>query len=124
MISIPHLGASTLCPITALQTMFQKFPASKNQPLFLLHRHGHLTPLTDSVARKHLKQVSTMLQIHPPLTFHMFRKSATTWAFQRGVPMQDIMHHGTLSSAAVWRYIHSTPRPSEVSSTFRHFLHL
>ena len=124
MISIPHLGASILCPVQALQNMFSKFPASKNQPLFLVYRHGQLTPLTDSVARKHLKQVSATLHIQPPLTFHMFRKSATTWAFHKGVPMQDIMHHGTWSSDAVWRYIHSLPQSSQVSSTFQRFLHL
>ena len=124
-ISIPQLGVSTLCPVQALQMMFQKYPASKNQPLFSIVKHSHLIPLTDSVATKHLKQISVILHIHPPLTFHMFRKSATTWAFHKGVPMQDIMHHETWSSDAVWRYIHSIPsQSSQVSRTFRQFLYL
>ena len=124
-ISIPNLGQSPLCPITALQIMFQKFPADINSPLFCQWRLGKLIPLTDSVARKHLKQVSSILQITPPLTFHLFRKSATTWAFHNGVPMQQIMQHGSWSSDAVWRYIHSLPTPdSQVSHTFRRFLYL
>ena len=124
-ISIPHLGDSLLCPIKALQLMFQKYPAEKNSPLFLQCRQGSLVPLTDSVARKHLKRVSLLLQIQPPLTFHLFRKSATTWAFHNGVPMNQIMQHGTWTSDAVWRYIHSLPTPdSHVSRTFRHLLYL
>ena len=124
-IFIPNLGQPPLCPITALQLMFQKFPANKNSPLFCQWRLGHLVPLTDSVARKHLKHVSLILRINPPLTFHLFRKSATTWAFHNGVPMQQIMQHGKWSSDAVWRYIHSLPTPdSQVSHTFRRFLFL
>ena len=118
-ISIPHLGDSMLCPIKALQLMFQKFPADKNSPLFLQDKQGTLVPLTDSIARKHLKQVSSLLSVEPPLTFHLFRKSATTWAFHNGVPMQQIMQHGTWSSDAVWRYILSLPTPdSQVSRIF------
>ena len=124
-ISIPNLGHSMLCPIKALQLMFQKFPAQKNSPLFLQAKQGTFLPLTDSIARKHLKQVSLLLRIQPPLTFHLFHKSATTWAFHNGVPMQQIMQHGTWSSDAVWRYIHSLPTPdSQVSRTFRQFLYL
>ena len=65
-ISIPYLGSSVLCPVTALQAMFCQFPASKDQPLFSLGKHGSVVPLTDSVARKHLKQVSSLLHIDPP----------------------------------------------------------
>ena len=123
-ISIPNLGQSPLCPISALQLMFQEFPADKNSPLFCQWKLGNLIPLTDSAARKHLQQVSVILQIHPPLTFHLFRKSATTWAFHNGVSMQLIMQHGTWTSDAVWRYIYSLTTPdSQVSHTFRHFLY-
>ena len=94
-ITIPFLASSPLCPVTAVQAMFAAIPASKNDPLFSLLKGGAVVPLTDSVARKHLKQVSTVLNIHPSLTFHTFRRSATTWAFHNGVPMQHIMHQGT-----------------------------
>ena len=84
--SIPNLGQSALCPITALQLVFQQYPADKNSPLFSQWNKGILIPLTDSLARKHMKQVSVVLQIQPPLTFHLFRKSATIWAFHNGIP--------------------------------------
>ena len=47
----------------------------------------------------------------------MFRKAGTTWAFNHGIPLQDIMLHGTWSSRAVWKYINSTPAASSVVST-------
>ena len=56
--------------------------------------------------------MSSIIDIDPSLIFHMFRKSATTWAFHKGIPMQVIMQHGTWLSAAVWRYIQSLPTQS------------
>ena len=104
-ITIPSLGESPLCPVKALTDMFQELPADKKSPLFCIIKKSTLLPLTDSTARKYLKHISSILAISPTLTFHMFRKSATTWAFDKGVPLQDIMQHGTWSSSAVWRYI-------------------
>ena len=124
-ITIPHLGRSILCPITALRNMFAVVPASKNSPLFSICRNGVLLPLADSAARKHLKAVSSLLNISPHLTFHVFRPSATTWVFHNGVSLQQIMKHGTRSSEAVWRYIKSVPSASsEVSRTFQTHLSL
>ena len=77
-ISLPVLGSSDLCPVSTLKAMFQTIPASKNMPLVLVCRQGLLVPLADFAARKHLKSISTMLNISPHLTFHSFRRSATT----------------------------------------------
>ena len=73
-VSIPALGESLLCPIHALQTMIAKIPASDNDLLFLLPRPKGLVPLTDSVARKHLKGVCRLLDLQNPFTFHDFRR--------------------------------------------------
>ena len=124
-ISIPMLGESPLCPIAVLQQMFAHIPASKNSPLFVLEKNGTNVPLADSAARKHLKLVSSLLQVSPHFTFHSFRKSATTWAFQNGVSLQEIMKHGTWSSQAVWSYIKSVrAASSQVSRAFQHHLFL
>ena len=124
-IVIPTLGSSPLCPVTSLQHMYQAIPASKNSPLFCMKSTKTLVPLSDSTARKHLKKISSLLHISPPLTFHTFRRSGTTWAFANGVPLQEIMSHGTWSSDSVWRYIQSVPHSSSaVSSTFQHHLSL
>ena len=124
-ISLPLLGSSPLCPVAALKSMYRTVPASKNSPLFVVHSQGKLLPLADSAARKHLKSISALLNVSPHLTFHSFRRSATTWAFHNGVPLQEIMKHGTWSSQAVWRYIKSVPSSSsQVSRAFHHHLSL
>ena len=53
-----------------------------------------LVPLTDSTARKHLKAISIVLGVQPLITY-TFRKGGTTWSFQHGVPIQEIMQYGT-----------------------------
>ena len=68
--------------------------------------HG-LVPLTDSVARRHLRQVSTIMQVIPHFKFHDFRRAGSTWAFHFSVPLDEIKAHGTWASDCVWRYIFS-----------------
>ena len=86
IVTIPVLGQSLLCPVVAVQTMFQLFPADVESPLFQVPAAGVMVPLTDSMARKHLKQVSLALSLCKPLTFHDFRRAGASWAFQHGVP--------------------------------------
>ena len=94
-IPLPNLGQSILCPIGALQAMIHTFRASSHDPLFLMPKNTHLVPLTDSVARKHLKKASLALDISPALTFHAFRRAGASWAFAHGVPLEHIIRHGT-----------------------------
>ena len=98
-----------MCPIAALTLMVQMFPAEQNDPLFLLPRKRGLVPLTDSVARKHLKSVSLALGIAPPLTFHAFCRAGASWAFHNGVPLEYIKKHGTWKSDAIHTYLVSSP---------------
>ena len=122
-ITIPNLGASPLCPVTALGALLKIQPGSENQPLFQLKRIHQWVPLTDSVARKHLKQISQRLNQSPSITFHDFRRSGTTWAFEHGVPLEKIKAQGTWKSDTVWTYITSNAAASAcVSSTFQQHL--
>ena len=106
-IAIPSFGLSPLCPIASLQNMYKAIPALKNSPLFCLPSSNNVISLSDSTARKHLKKISFLLGVSLPLTLYSFRRSGTTWAFANGVPLQEIMQHGTWSFDAVWRYINS-----------------
>ena len=116
---LPHLGASLLCPIAALNNMIHLHPASQNDPLFILPRSAHHIPLTDSIARKHLKMVSQLLHISPTLTFHAFRRAGASWAFHNGVPLEFIKKHGTWKSDAIHTYLTSNPSfTSPVSLAF------
>ena len=46
-VTIPALGSSALCHVRAITAMCQAISATTNQPLFLYHRGGSLSPLTD-----------------------------------------------------------------------------
>ena len=79
-IVIPSLGASALCPITALRSML----VSADQPLFLIPCPSQWLVLTDSRARKLLKQVSQILDLPKAVTFHDFRRGGASWPFLEG----------------------------------------
>ena len=103
-IPLPNLGASHLCPIKAVQ-MIQLVSVDPNDPLFLVPRTSRPVPLTDSVARKHLKKISNVLYVTTSLTFYDFRRAGARWAFQQDVLLEHIMKHGTWKSDAVWSYL-------------------
>ena len=71
-IDIPYLGSSALCPIAALKEILATYPSHQDSSLFQVPQAGTPTPLTDSAARKHLKQVLVLLGLHRSLTFHDF----------------------------------------------------
>ena len=123
-IPLPNLGQSPLCPIAAIRHMAHTIPASKNDPLFTVCKNNKLISLTDSVARKHLKNASLALQLSPSLTFHAFRRAGASWAFNHEVPLEHIMKHGTWKSDAIWTYLSSSASTSSpVSTAFQTVLH-
>ena len=123
-ISIPLLDDSPLCPIVALNRMIWLYPVSDNEPLFVIPRSRGLVILTDSVAQKHLKEISCHLGLPKTFTFHDFRRAGASWAFQNGVPLEHIMKHGTWHSDAIWAYLSSSPTlESPVSRAFKVVLH-
>ena len=77
------------------------------------------TPLTGSVARKHLKQVSLVLNTPKKLTFYDFRRAGATWAFRRDVSIQDT-YQGTWSSVSGGTYTFLLLFPLEFLLHFRH----
>ena len=122
-VSLPDLAGSNLSPIMALRTMFATFKGTDNSPVFLIPRNKGLVPLTDSVARKHLKDISKALSLSKVLTFHDFRRGGAAWAFSQGVPLEHIMKHGTWKSDAVWTYLSSAvTTTSPVALAFQHAL--
>ena len=105
--------------------MLSAIPGSPNDPLFQIPKGRAFILLTDSTARKHLKKVCKILRLRSPLTFHLFRKSGTTWIFQHGVSIQDIMTHGTWTSDCFWCYVSTLPQHlSPVTATFKQHLHI
>ena len=121
VIQISAIPGSILCPITALQQFISANPTTPNQPFFTTSTSHH-TP-TQSSTRKFLKTVLASLGIHSSATFHTFRHSGATLAFQLGVPIQHIQAHGTWQSDAIWSYL-STASTNVVPSAFASHLSL
>ena len=89
-ISLSSLSQSQLCSWKALKAMLASRSLDQDLPMFQVPLSVRDVPLTDSVARKHLKNISRLLAFQKPFTFHDFRRGVATWAFRHGVPFQDI----------------------------------
>ena len=106
ILKLPKIENSILCPVAAIKKLLQATPGSKNSPLFQIKINEKWSPLTDSMARKHLKKILHRLHLeNANITFHTFRRSGASLAFNANVSIQDIKSHGTWDSDCVWRYI-------------------
>ena len=99
--------------------MIQLYPASGNAPLFF-NLNG---VITQGQIRAHLVKVLQLLNLDPRShTFHTFRRSGATLAYNNNVNIQHIQL-GTWSSDAVNAYIVDDPlHSSSVTSTFQSLL--
>lgn len=122
VVQIPCLHASVICPVTALKQYFAQCMLHKNQPMFC-YTSGQ--PVTQSNVRNALATVIRHLNLPPDLfTFHAFRRSGATLAFNNNVQLQNIQVHGGWRSAAIWSYLNSTHKAAgQVARTFQAILH-
>ena len=123
-IHLPDLGASPLCPVTALKMLKAIVPGSSTSPLFQIKVKKLWVPLTDSRIRGHFAMVQEKLGIkNRGFSFHSFRRSGASFAFNNNVRIQDIQAHGTWTSDCVWRYIcQDSSRSSQVQLSFKQAL--
>ena len=122
-ISITVLSGSPLCPVTALILLLYTVPGSPDDPLFNIFKQGSYIPLTDSMVRKHFKRITHMLQWQKfQFTFHSFRRSDASWAYQHGVPIDAIKQQGTWASDCVWCYISTQSHSSPLLQAFHQHL--
>ena len=99
ILTLPHLVDKKLCPRSALKA---------------LQGLAGWVPLTDSRVRKTLEWINLALGLNPSyFTFHSFRRSAATPAFNSHVPIQSIKRHSTWTSDCVWRYIQADQSSGE-----------
>ena len=119
LLKIPILNYD-LCPVRAIKNCLKLVPGGSNAPIFQFNLFGKWIPLTDTRVKKHLKNILSLLGLDPDfVTFHSFRRSGATFAFNHKVPLQDIQRHGTWTSDCVWRYVtDSADCGSQVASTF------
>ena len=106
VISLPRLKGSPICPHRALKQALKIYKPLPASPLFQYKTVQGWQPLTDSKIRKVLTHVNSLLGLPPHFyTFHSFRRSAATLAYNANIPLQQIKHHGSWASDCVWTYI-------------------
>ena len=121
---VPSLSTSPLCPVSALKKVLSSTQGSTNSPLFQVKCYSKWVPVSDTRLRKTFTIIIKKLNLgETGITFHSFRRSSVTLAFNLNVPMQDIQSHGTWTSEAVWSYITQDHNAStSVATSFQHLL--
>ena len=98
IVQLPSISNLFLCPVTALRALLNSRPVPPSSPLFATIQSPHYQVI-DTVVRDALKTVLRHRGF-PTVgyTFHTFRRSVATFAFDHNVNLQNIMSHGTLRS--------------------------
>ena len=106
LLTLPRLPKSPLCPVKALKRAVQVYKPQGLDPLFQIYTLNGWQVVTDSRIRKVLSRLNVKMGFSPNhFTFHTFRRSGATLAYNAHVPIQKIKHHGSWTSDCVWRYI-------------------
>ena len=106
VIKIPKIENSILCPVKAVKDLLDVIPGGDDAPLFQVQLYNKWVPLTDTRLRKHFNTILCKLNLQDSgITFHYFRKSGATLAFNANASLQAIKAQGTWSSDTVWQYI-------------------
>ena len=106
VICLPKWKNSLICPFRALKALYKLYPMSANTSVFQVQGKAGWQSLTDTKVRKCLKTINVSLCLNPYFfTFHSFRRSGATFAYNSHVPIQQIKLHGTWFSECVWHYI-------------------
>ena len=114
ILTLPRMVDKKLCPRSALKALQSLYSFNNHSPLFQLKSLAGWVLLTDSRVRKTLKHINLALGLNPSyFTFHSFRRSAATLAFNSHVPIQSIKRHGTWTSDCVWCYIQADQSSGE-----------
>ena len=106
VLTLPKLHAPVICPYRAVEDLFKLYNPSHQQPLFQVRSGKHWVVLTDSKIRKVLTKINIKLGFEPHhFTFHTFRRSGATLAYNSHIPVRQIKRHGSWTSDCVWTYI-------------------
>ena len=100
--------------------MHHLHPNSPNAPCF-----GSLYyTVTERILRKHLANILQDLNMtSSKFSFHSFRRSGATLAYNLGIGLEEIKRHGTWKSNAVQSYIVADPqRATATGQSLKRFL--
>ena len=120
VVQLPQLNDPMLCPVSAFKKYLASVPTEKNLPLFQISVKQQWQPLTAFKARSFLRLAVTSIGLDPKVyTFHSFRRSGASLAFNHDVDLNKIKQHGNWKSDAIWTYLRNTPKAaSTIPTTF------
>ena len=83
-----------------------------------------MVPLTQSKVRKKLRALVLSLGLDPEIhSFHTFRRSEASFAYNNGIAVDSIKKQRTWTSDAVWAYLINDPsQSSSLMSIFQQLL--
>ena len=114
--SVPLFKAlnSPLCPVSALNRMFNQIPMPNHSAAFVLPNNK---PITYYMFNSFLKYLIRTIGLNPSdYSTHSFRRGGATFAFQSNVPAELIKHHGDWKSDAYLVYLqYDFPQKMSVS---------
>ena len=91
VVQLPLLKDSILCPVLALKAMIEILGQGKEDPLFMVKTKAGRKVLTSFKARSFLKMVVLALGLDSKhYTFHAFRRSGASLAFNINVDLDKI----------------------------------
>ena len=124
IITLPLLHPSPLCPVYALKRALAHYKPAPLQPLFQVRTNDGFRVVTESRLRKTLSKLNVKLGLHPHhFSFHTFRRSGASCAYNAHVPVQTIKSHGSWASDCVWTYIQQdSSRSAEIAASFQHLI--
>ena len=124
LLSLPRVSGSNLCPYIACKQAIRMYLPGPNDPLFQIKCGASWQVLTDTRIRKFLAKINLKLGLsRSHYTFHSFRRSGATLAYNSQVPVHQIKDHGSWSSDCVWSYINKHHTNGEhIASTFAKLL--
>ena len=124
ILTLPKLVSSLLCSYRALKHVIKTHKPMGWQPLFQVQSPEGWLVLTDSKVRKCLSRLNVSMGLPPHhFTFHTFRRSGATLAYNAHIPIQHIQRHGSWTSDCVWTYIQQDQSYGEgIADMFSHIL--
>ena len=124
VVQLPKLDNYHICPVTVLKAMISQFSYTKDTPLFLIQNKTAIETTVAFKVRSFLKLVVINMGLNPSqYTFHMFRRSGASMAFDNNIQFENIKQHGNWQSEAIWHYLKCTPKAaSTVPTTFQQLL--
>ena len=108
VLQIPFLPipGSPLCPVSALNRMFQCVSAPTPSPAFVIPHRGSLLTLTHASYTRYLHHFLRLAGIDPSnYSGHSFRRGGCTFASEAGAPSHFIKTHGDWASSSFEHYL-------------------